>query len=447
MGGLVTKIFLCSVLVQILTRAAWVALMALLAEPHPGAGRALQQVLPLYAELAATTLEQGGPAALGRLTTRLAAQQGLRLTLLAGTADCIGRTGDKGPVLAAAVVHGDTRYCLLGESAASRGHPWHWGDAMLLVELALCGAFSFFLARYLLLPIRKLSNAAQALGHGDLTARAGPKLGRRCDEAGELVRQFDRMADRIALLITAQQRFIGDVSHEIKSPLARISMALGLARREAGPGASPRFDRMEREIEVISDLISELLTLSSLQAGDPVRSFEPFDLVALIQAVIDDAAFERPDRPVRLSAPGALAITADAVLLRRAIENVLRNALFYTQPGTAVDVAVDRMAEGGVCINVRDQGPGVPDDALPHLFDPFYRVDEARARNTGGIGIGLAICDRAVRLHGGKVSACNMRPSGLAIQLMLPAALVRPGWTGLAAAAPAWMPPALERLP
>ena len=424
MRGLVAKIFVCSVLVQVLTRAAWLATMALLAEPHPVPPRQLQQVVPLYAELAATTLEQGGQPALAALESRVATLSGLKLELSVDPASCssgpVEDTGRlAGSAVAYAVTHGATRYCLRAESAMPRGVPFHWGDAMLLLELVLCGVFSFFLARYLLQPIRKISSAAQALGRGDLGARAGPRLGRRRDEAGELVRQFDRMADRIALLIQAQQRFIGDVSHEIKSPLARISMALGLARREAGPQAAPRFDRIEREIETISQLITELLTLSSLQSGEAKGRFVPVDLSDLIEVVIADAAFERPDRAVRLFAPGPpVMVAGDAVLLRRAVENVLRNALFYTPAGTEVSVSIEAGVETHIVI--RDQGPGVPDAALAHLFDPFYRVDEARARNTGGIGIGLAICERAIRLHGGSVSAQNQTPSGLAVRMTLP---------------------------
>ena len=425
MRGLVVKIFVCSVLVQILTRASWLAMMTLMAEPHPGPGRQLQQILPLYAELAATAFEQGGPAAVDALTRRVEAEHGLQLDLAVNPEVC-GKPDDAAPTLSAVVTHGGTHYCLVAENLPARVRPWHWSDVALLLELALCGVFSFLLAQYLLQPIRKISNAAQALGRGDLTARAGPKLGRRRDEAGELVRQFDRMADRIALLIQAQQRFIGDVSHEIKSPLARISMALGLARREAGAAAAPRFDRMEREIETITQLISELLTLSSLQAAGVTRRFEPVDLCGIVQGVVDDAAFEHPDRPVRFTAPvGPVEIAGDAVLLRRAVENVLRNALFYTPAGTAVSVTLDEVAEG-VAITIRDQGPGVPAEALGHLFDPFYRVDEARARNTGGIGIGLAICDRAIRLHGGTVTAANGVPVGLIIRMVLPSNVVRP---------------------
>ena len=419
MRSLVAKIFICSVLVQCLTRAAWVTLGTLLATSHPGPSRLFQHTLPLYADLAATTLERDGPAALAGFLARGERDSGLTLALHAG--------GDCGPdrVTAIPVVHGQVHYCLTAETPP-HARPWRWTDAMLLLELALSGVFSFFLARYLLLPIRKISHAAQALAGGDLTARAGPRLGRRRDEAGELVRQFDRMADQIALLIEAQQRFIGDVSHEIKSPLARLSMALGLARREAGSVAAARFDRMEREIETVAQLIRELLTFSLLTAGTPLNKSEPIDLVALVRAVIEDAAFERPDRLIRLACDETvLRVDGDPVLLRRGVENVLRNALFYAHDGTGVDVAIERLADGGVRITICDEGPGVPPEALEHLFDPFYRVDEARARNTGGIGLGLAICDRAIRLHGGRVVAENRRPSGLAVRLELPASIVR----------------------
>jgi signal transduction histidine kinase len=203
-------------------------------------------------------------------------------------------------------------------------------------------------------------------------------------------------------------------------------MALGLARREAGSVAAARFDRMEQEIETVAQLTRELLTFSLLTAGTPLTKSEPIDLVAMVRSVIEDAAFERPDHLIRLVCDETvLRVDGDPVLLRRAVENVLRNALFYAHDGTGVDVAIEHLADGGVRITICDEGPGVPPEALEHLFDPFYRVDEARARNTGGIGLGLAICDRAIRLHGGWVVAENRRPSGLAVKLELPASIIR----------------------
>ena len=418
MRGLVVKIFVCSVLVQLVTHALWLAMAALFAGTSPGPDRLMQHVLPLYADLAGATLERDGPEASAALLARAEKAAGMKLQLRQGVDRCVpdpamGSSGRAG---------GDGRYCVVAQLTPRglRG----WPNAVLLAQLVLVAVSSYWLARYLLHPIRRLSVAAEALGRGDLSARAGPKLGRRRDEAGALVRQFDRMAERIALLIQAQRRFIGDVSHEIKSPLARLTLALGLARRETGGLASARFDRMEDEVETISALIRELLTLSSLQASDSADRSRLVDLHAMVQGVIDDAGFEWGERrdDIRLDAPElAVQVRGDATLLRRAFENVLRNALFHTPPGTPVGVAI-RRSGATVTLVVQDCGPGVPPDALERLFDPFYRVDEARARNTGGVGIGLAICERAIRLHGGRVWARNMSPTGLAVSLELPCA-------------------------
>jgi two-component system sensor histidine kinase CpxA len=281
---------------------------------------------------------------------------------------------------------------------------------------------SFFLAGYLARPIRRIRAAAAAFAGGDLAARAGTRLGSRRDEAADLVREFDRMADRVAASMQAQQRFIGDVSHEIKSPLARLSMALGLARREAGEAAGPRFDRMERELETVSRLVRELLVLSSLQGSTAPGRSDPVNLAAVVQEAGDDLTFEWRERAhaIRLIRPdGPVWVEGDAALLRRVVENVLSNALFYTPDGTAVEAILDRSGPWARLV-VRDRGPGVPPGALPHLFEPFYRVDEARSRNTGGVGLGLAICKRAVELHGGYITASNAAP-GLAVRIELPA--------------------------
>ena len=417
MRGLVVKIFVCSVLVQVITHFTWMTMAVLLSAPPPGPARAAQVALPLYTELARATLKSQGPAGLATFLQRAQAEGDLKLSVRQDGAAC---TADPalGPMAFAA---GDPDFCLTVSPARKPG--WHfWPDGMVLVQLSLCAVFSYALARYLLRPIQVLSVTAEALGRGDMTARAGPLLGRRRDEAGALVRQFDHMADRIAGLIQSQQRFIGDVSHEIKSPLARLTLAIGLARRETKGLADSRFDRMEDEVETVSVLIRELLALSSLQARDVPDRSARVDVPALVQGVIDDAGFEWRERTgdIRLTMPaGPVHLHGDATLLRRAFENVLRNALFYTPAGTAVNVVVSQ-AGPKITLLVQDQGPGVPAEALDHLFDPFYRVDDARARNTGGVGIGLAICERAIRLHGGAVKARNVAPSGLAVSLELP---------------------------
>lgn len=415
MRGLVVKIFICSVLVQIVTHAVWVT-MAVVFAPGPPRNM-LAQAMPLYAELARSTLKQQGPAGLTAFLDRASANSNMRLMVHYDVGQCSADLATGAMIVAA----GDQTFCL---TAAPNAPPrLHLGpNGAVMVQLGLSALFSYGLARYLLRPIEVLNIVAEALGRGDLTARAGPRLGRRRDEAGALVRQFDRMADRIALLIRSQQRFIGDVSHEIKSPLARLTMAIGLARRETGGLATARFDRMETEVEVVSALIRELLELSSLQARDVPDLSGFVDLSALVQDVVDDAGFERRDRAadIKLSLPpGPIRLRGELSLIRRAFENVLRNALFYTPPGTAVDIVVAQFGSL-VTVLVQDQGPGVPAEALECLFDAFYRVDDARARNTGGAGIGLAICERAVRLHGGMVRAENTVPSGLAVTLELP---------------------------
>ena len=233
------------------------------------------------------------------------------------------------------------------------------------------------------------------------------------------------MAERVADLIDAQRRLIGDISHEIKSPLARLSVALGLARRTAETYAPRQFDRMERELERLSMLAGELLTLAKLEQTPALTPIATVDLGAVVERVLSDATYEsqtrmgdivfhKHDRP--------LLVSGDEDLLRRAIENVVRNAIFYTSPGTKVEIALSNPDGRSAQLEIRDHGPGVPEAALQHLFEPFYRVDQARARKTGGAGVGLSICERAVRLHGGRIAARNASPRGLIVDISLPLA-------------------------
>ncbi|MGO8918463.1 MAG: sensor histidine kinase, partial [Stellaceae bacterium] len=231
--------------------------------------------------------------------------------------------------------------------------------------------------------------------------------------------------EELEAAMKAQQRLIGDISHEIKSPLARLSIALGLARRSAESEAPRQFDRMEREIENISALASELLTLARLDGAAAPPAFADIDLSALVEQIVADARYETPHRASDVmfrTAESSITVVGNADLLRRAIENVVRNAIFYTSENTAVDITLSRKTPGVVAIEVGDRGAGVPEAALDHLFEPFYRVDEARARETGGTGIGLAICQRVIQLHGGSVRARNNDPHGLIVEIELPSA-------------------------
>jgi two-component system sensor histidine kinase CpxA len=237
------------------------------------------------------------------------------------------------------------------------------------------------------------------------------------------------MAERIEALMESQKRLVRDVSHELRSPLARFNVALGLARQHCSSAADSYFNRIERDAERLNELIGELLTLSLLESGTEQLLREPLALDALVAKVAQDAEFEAENRgkSVALIACEALAVEGNSELLRRALENVVRNAVRYTREGMTVEITLH--SEQGeeamhAVITVRDHGPGVPEATLAKLFLPFYRVAEARDRQSGGTGIGLAITDRAVRLHGGTVNARNAPDGGLLIEIRLPVTAV-----------------------
>ncbi|MBB6251207.1 sensor histidine kinase [Nitrospirillum iridis] len=329
--------------------------------------------------------------------------------------------------------------------------------ALDLVLLGLCLGLPIvisvrWLARRLTAPVSDLTRVVREIADTDRLDIRVPVSSE--DELGFLAQSFNRMTEtlqramaelegmnqslegkvaarttELEAAIAAQRRLIRDISHEVKSPLARLSMALGLARRVADAHAPLQFDRMEREIATIASLATELLTLAKLEGADSAVAVGPVDLASLIADVIDDALFEVPERAgdVHFNPDGQPAILdGNADLLRRAVENVVRNALFYTSPGVPVAVALERLdhpagaGTGGLRITVADQGPGVPDDAMDQLFEPFYRVDQARARATGGSGIGLTICKRVMELHRGGIRARHNHPHGLVVEMDLP---------------------------
>ncbi len=308
----------------------------------------------------------------------------------------------------------------------SRAHLWFLTAPTrligTLVGLCATGLICFFLARYVTKPIARLRTAAAQLAAGDLTARAGSARISRRDEIGSLVHDFDRMADRIENLITTQRRLLSDISHELRSPLARLNVAVGLARRQADPETQTALERIEIEADRLNDMLQNLLTLSRLESGEPVEMRAQVDLAPLVADVAADADFEAQafGRHVRLLRNLPCRVEGNITLLRSAIENVVRNAARYTDEQTTVDVSLEANATHAI-IRVQDQGPGVPEESLPKLFLPFYRVDATRDRNTGGVGLGLSIAERAVRLHGGSVVARNGKPHGLLVQIELPA--------------------------
>jgi two-component system sensor histidine kinase CpxA len=295
----------------------------------------------------------------------------------------------------------------------------------LLVVLVIGGIFCYWLARYLTTPLLKLRTTTNQLAEGNLGARVSTKLSKRRDEIGQLGRDFNSMAERLESMVKAQQRLLGDISHELRSPLARLGVALGLARQRSGPEANGALDRIERESDNLNEMISHLLTLTRLESGTDGRKRTDVDLAALIKEVADDADFEARsiNRSVQVISSEHCSIKGIEELLRSAVENVVRNAVRYTPEGTAVEVALRRQNGGNdnyAVISVRDRGNGVPEEALEKIFRPFYRTEDARDRQSGGgTGLGLAITERAVRMHGGSVAAVNAAGGGLSVEMRL----------------------------
>jgi two-component system, OmpR family, sensor histidine kinase CpxA len=300
-----------------------------------------------------------------------------------------------------------------------------WGVALLVSGL-ICS----FLTRYLTAPILGLREMSQKLAAGDLSARSGSGLVQRQDEIGDLVRDFNAMASRIEGLVSRQRQLMSDVSHELRSPLARLNVALDLCRERKG--SDPAFEQMEEDIRILDDLIGRLLTIAKLDMSAPQVPMMDLDLAEVVSQVARNAAFEskEPNGAIRLTSAGKCIVRGNAELLHSAIENVIRNAIRYTESGTSIEVGMEpeRLSSGAkIRLVVRDYGPGVPESELENIFQPFYRLTDARDRQSGGTGLGLAIADRVVRIHGGTIRAENAAPHGLRVEIFLPLSPVRDG--------------------
>lgn len=279
------------------------------------------------------------------------------------------------------------------------------------ITLLLC----YWLARSLTSPVRQLQKTVERFGKGDLSARLNST---RRDELGELARAFDRMAIRIETLLAAERRLLLDISHELRSPLARLGVAVELAR--SGPDTESALNRIQKESDRLNALVGQLLQVTRAE-GDPASLHrDPIRLDQLAGQLVEDARIEAAARGCRIEyrTPGPVTVAGDPELLRRSIENVIRNAIRYSPANAAVRVTL-RHDNGLAIIDVRDCGPGVPEEALSRLFDPFYRVESDRGRASGGIGLGLSIARRAIELHHGSIRAMNAHP-GLEVVIEFP---------------------------
>jgi two-component system sensor histidine kinase CpxA len=264
-------------------------------------------------------------------------------------------------------------------------------------------------------PLNQLAETVRRFGSGDLSARV---ISRRRDAIGDVARAFDQMADRIEKLLIAERRMLQDISHELRSPLARLSFAAELARTSTDRDAAAM--RVNKEIDQLTDLAQSLLHLTREEGDLSSRKLEPVALDVLVRKLVEDCEIEADARGCRLvfAQSSQVELSADPVLLRRAIENILRNAIWHAPPGSSVEVALETRGADAT-VTVRDYGPGVPVEALTQIFKPFFRVDNSRNADTGGVGLGLAITQRAVHMHNGQVWAENAEP-GLLVCASLP---------------------------
>ena len=305
------------------------------------------------------------------------------------------------------------------------GPPHHPGEPFvpvvpLVATLLASLIFAALLAWYFSKPIRNLRSAFEAVVSGNLAVRLGPVMGKRSDELADLGRNFDHMASHLNALIDGQRRLLHDVSHELRSPLARLQAAIGLVRQQPERLESS-LGRIERESERMDKLVGELLTLSRLEAGVMGALDEEINLDELVSDVVADARFEAETsgHTVDFSGCGEVLVKGRAELLHRALENVVRNALRHTPEGGRVSVKVGLDAGGNdVRLGVLDQGPGVADKELNAIFEPFFRG--GNSPYTDGHGLGLAIARRVVEAHGGSIRAANPVGGGLCVEIVLP---------------------------
>jgi signal transduction histidine kinase len=328
-----------------------------------------------------------------------------------GMFSSLGHRGEQFVMVAAASRDTPYRWIVVAQPT---NDPWGFLPYYLLVFVAIA-LLCWLLAVSLASPLRALARTVDRFGRGDLSARV---RSRRRDEIGNLARAFDEMAERIETLLTAERRLLQDISHELRTPLARLSFAAELSRTAEDRSAATA--RLKKEIGRLTDLVGALLHVTRAEGDPSSRNLTDLPLDAFLREVVDDCAVEAEARGCRvnLEAPESLHFHGDRELLRRAMENIVRNAIRYAPEGTPVEVKLASDHDDAE-ISVRDYGPGVPEIELPKIFKPFFRVDESRDSSTGGVGLGLAIAHRAVTVHHGTMTAKNAGP-GLLVSIELP---------------------------
>ncbi|MGA8224511.1 MAG: ATP-binding protein [Candidatus Acidiferrales bacterium] len=443
--GIYAKIFLWFMLSTAVTSAA-VFLITVVTHVETLGPSWMIGVLDQYARSAVIIYDHGGKERLAEYLQKIQDASFLQSTLLDPDGrDIVGRGVPPGAeeVLAKARATGQTQFHigLLWTGASVDERPD--GKYILVAKVifpykfllggmlettvlqwlipALAGALlCLLLARHLAKPIRTLQTVAGKIADGDFSVRASPAIGPRNDELADLARDFDKMADRIQSLLRKQQELLGDISHELRSPLTRLGVSLELVRR----GKTDAVEHMQSDLDRLDTLIGQILTLTRLQTRADQKTETRVNLRSILESVAEDARYEVKDdgKSVVISRADDCWLNGDPALLRSCIENVVRNAVHYTKPHTEVALSLElgRNGPDSARILVADHGDGVPPDALSHIFEPFYRVTEAHEHQTGGTGLGLSIAQRIAIVHGGSISARNREGGGLEIEIVLP---------------------------
>lgn len=310
-------------------------------------------------------------------------------------------------------------------SAPMSDRPPHQNPKFLLGPM-LAGSivsliFAFLIAWYFSKPLKYLREAFSRAAEGDLTTRIGHVVEYRRDELADLARHFDTMASRLENLMQGQRRLMHHVSHELRSPLARMQIAIGLAK-QTPEKVETSLDRIQVESERMNGLIGELLWLSKLESGAMKIKKEEVKLSQLLQSMIEDAAFEAQERGIKIKQfiQSDISMQGDASLLYSAIENVVRNAIKYSHDHGEVALRLFKSSENGLTLTVSDEGSGVPETELEAIFQPFMRSSNSQAKD--GYGVGLAIAKQIIEAHGGKMTAKNLMPRGFEMRFDLPLA-------------------------
>src|SRR3990167_1467306 len=302
---------------------------------------------------------------------------------------------------------------------------WAGLTLRLIIAVIISGLICYLLSIYLTKPLSTLSHAANSIATGQLSTRVGKFKGHYRDEIAELSNNFDHMADKVEKIVKLKERLLQDISHELRSPLARLQIAIELGRKKSGNVAKSEFSRMEEECIYLNSLISEILEYARLDKSVYQLQRANTNITALLQRIIKDANFEFANnrRRATLSTVPDCKLYVDERLLHRAIENILRNALRYSPAQELVSVAANLdKTKGNLVIEIEDHGPGIPGDRLKNIFNPFYRVDKSREKKTGGYGLGLAIAKQAIHLHNGEIEVVNQKTGGLKVRITIPLA-------------------------